>query len=103
MDERTSHKIFLENRNWEGVSQFWRFVLNSKNHSDIFPTNNDEHDNETGYGITQLNDIHKIGRNEYTSSDPRYKKKTFAMRIGYDGAKYQGLFHINVQQSHYLL
>ena len=63
----------------------------------------DEHDNETGYGITQLNDIHKIGRNEYTSSDPRYKKKTFAMRIGYDGAKYQGLFHINVQQSHYLL
>jgi tRNA U38,U39,U40 pseudouridine synthase TruA len=27
---------------------------------------------------------------EYTSMDPRYKRKTFAMRIGYDGASYNG-------------
>jgi hypothetical protein len=46
--------------------------------------------NESGqYGVTNLDIIHDIGREEYTSEDPRYKRKTFAIRLGYVGTAYK--------------
>ena len=43
-----------------------------------------------GYGLTDLQAIHAIGLEEFNSSDPRFKRLTFALRIGYDGSKYNG-------------
>jgi hypothetical protein len=31
-----------------------------------------------------------VGIDEFSSNDPRYKRKTFAIRIGYNGSKYNG-------------
>jgi hypothetical protein len=46
--------------------------------------------NDREYGATDLRLIHEIGKREFDSNDPRYKRKTFALRLAYDGTHYSG-------------
>lgn len=82
--DRNSHIQFFNQRNWDAIQNFWgamvvgkelpRFINGSKT-----------------FGITDLNAISRCGELEFSkTSDPRYKRKTFALRIGYNGSSYHG-------------
>jgi len=86
---RNSHDLFFEERDWSAPVSFWRQLLTVTD-TDKLPAF------VTGlrkpFGLTNLQEIHAAGqRGEFSSKDSRYlKKKTFALRIGYDGLAYQG-------------
>lgn len=85
--DRTSHIPFLGSRDWSKAENFWTHAV--KNSSAKLPTfvEGDEQ-----YGVTRLEALYKAGmRGEFFSKDGRYnKRKTFALRIGYVGSKYNG-------------
>lgn len=98
---RESHLDFFDNRNWSWVEEIWRqFIANSQNTCPA-PVLSDEPATPTTtlhrviqgdppYSVTNLTPIHGVGLQEYRSSDPRYRRKTWAMRIGYLGSQYHG-------------
>ena len=84
-NDRSSHDNFFASRNWDRVAQFWSSLMLRATLPDFvtgLPT--------SGYGLTQLQSIYALGAEEFSSNDPRYKRQTFAIRIGYDGSKYHG-------------
>lgn len=81
--DRKSHLEFLENRNWESVATFWTNIMGC----DTLP---DWINGDAEYGVTNLKKIHEIGQKEFSSNDPKSKRKTFAFSIGYNGTKYHG-------------
>eukprot|EP01041_Mallomonas_annulata_P007398 gene7398-15105_t len=83
--ERDSHLEYLESRNWSIVENFWSSMMTTKT-LPSFINGFESHE----YGVTDLNRIHNIGLSQYASDNPRYKRQTFALRIGYQGTKYQG-------------
>ena len=95
---RDSHSLILEDRNWSLVTEFWStcitvddrmrlpfWVLGSSSSSSSSSSSVD-----FNYGITNIKEIHEIGKDEYNSLDPRHKRQTFAIRIGYNGCEYRG-------------
>jgi len=103
--DRNSHQAFFDDRDWEGAIMFWRQLIVSPN-SDTNPlpafvvggtgagtcAGSDATSGDAEYGLTDLSKLNEAGqRGEFRSSDVRYsKKKSFALRIGYDGTAYQG-------------
>ena len=65
------------------MSDFWRNVVSLKE-MPSFIQGYDE------FQITDLAIINTIGQFEFQSGDPRFKRQTFAARIGYDGSQYSG-------------
>lgn len=101
--DRSSHRDFLKDRDWNSIASFWRalvtetadidFDLCTSNSltGDVIKENNTQTVSITDeYGTTDLNAIHAVGEAEFLSNDPRFRRKTFAMRIGYDGTAYSG-------------
>lgn len=82
--ERSRHSPFDE-RDWDRVAKFWTDMMLRSSLPNFVSG-----DLSGGYGLTDLKSIHAIGIEEYTSKDPRFKRQTFAVRIGYDGSKYNG-------------
>ena len=76
---------FFAERNWTAVGTFWSQLMRSSSVPDFISGTP-----ATAYGLTDLRSIHDIGIEEFTSNDPRFKRQTFAARIGYDGSKYHG-------------
>ena len=85
-----SHEVFFEIRNWENISQFWSGLVQRNFTVPSFITGSIDSQSSKSYGLTNLSAIHKLGEAEFHSKDPRFKRKTFAIRIGYDGSKYNG-------------
>lgn len=81
--DRASHIHFFESRNWTIVSEFWRKILSLREMPSF--VNGYEQ-----YGVSDLAAIHAVGLMEFQSGDPRFKRQTFALRIGYDGSHYNG-------------
>jgi hypothetical protein len=82
-----SHNEFFKNRNWKIVSDFWEAVLKDDSKSPPAFIVGD-----SVYSVTDLQEIKRVGeKGEFISKDNRYKyRKTYAMRIGYNGLYYQG-------------
>ena len=84
-EDRNSLGEFFENRDWTLIGNFWYRLM--KCAADALPDfirGNDE------YGITNLQVLHDLGMEEFASNDPRFKRQTFALRLGYHGTSYQG-------------
>jgi len=81
--DRNSHSELIQERNWDVASNFWRSILVSNVTPDFVQGYGD-------YGVTDLAAINNIGYMEFQSGDPRFKRQTFALRIGYDGTQYNG-------------
>ena len=79
---KSSHRDFFENRDWGAVVLFWK--------NNVILSNLDILTNKNEYGVTNIKEIHDLGHDEFLSNDPRYRRKTFAMRIGYNGTAYNG-------------
>jgi tRNA pseudouridine(38-40) synthase len=84
VSERLSHVDFMENRHWSAVTRFWASILLEPELPEFLAGSSEE------YTVTNVQSIHDVGLLEYASSDPRYKRKTFALRIGYNGHAYSG-------------
>jgi hypothetical protein len=84
-NDRNSHENFFANRDWKRVANFWSSLMLRATLPDFVTGSIGD-----GYGLTQLQSIHALGTDEFSSNDPRYKRQTFAIRIGYDGSKYHG-------------
>ena len=82
---RSNVDQFFAERNWSAVGTFWSQLMRSSSVPDFISGTP-----ATEYGLTDLRSIHDIGIKEFTSNDPRFKRRTFAARIGYDGSKYHG-------------
>ena len=82
--DRSSHDSFLRyDRDFTPVQIFWSNVIKSEE-IPSFVAGTEE------FGVTNLQRINEIGSSEFDCKDPRYSRKTFALRIGYDGSKYNG-------------
>jgi hypothetical protein len=46
-------------------------------------------DRSNALGVTDMPAISRLGADQFISSDPRYKRRTFALRIGYHGSQFQ--------------
>jgi hypothetical protein len=84
-DSERSGLSLLDERDWDRVAKFWSDMM-LRSSLPFFVSG----DPLSGYGLTNLKSIHTIGIEEYASKDPRFKRQTFALRIGYDGSKYNG-------------
>ena len=84
-NDRNSHDNFFASRDWKRVANFWSSLMLRATVPDFVTGPIGD-----GYGLTQLQSIHALGTDEFSSNDPRYKRQTFAIRIGYDGSKYHG-------------
>lgn len=82
-DKKTS--LSLNNRNFDRIKAFWCNLMFKTSLPQFIIGNN-----FNSYGITDLKSIHDSGLIEFNSNDPRYKRQTFAIRIGYDGSSYNG-------------
>ena len=82
--DRGSHSSFFECRSWEFIVQFWRAMVKCDSNLPSFIAGDQE------FGLTDLQSLHKAGTVEFNSLDPKCKRKTFALRIGYDGSQYSG-------------
>ena len=80
-----SQNNFIDKRNWDLVATFWSNLM-----SQLALPQFVAGDITGGYGITDLKAISASGAKEFASNDPRFKRQTFAIRIGYDGSKYNG-------------
>ena len=80
-----SQNSFIDKRNWDLVATFWSNLM-SRSVLPQFVAG----DASGGYGLTDLKSISASGAEEFASNDPRFKRQTFAIRIGYDGSKYNG-------------
>lgn len=83
MLDRSSHVAWFQQRDWGAICKFWSTIIKS---GDLPPF-------VKGSGIHALTDIHALSKcaaEEVSSSDGRYKRQTFALRIGYAGDKYSG-------------
>ena len=83
--DRSSHDDFFASRDWDRVAKFWSSLMLRATLPDFVTGQSID-----GYGMNQLQSIHALGAEEFSSNDPRYKRQTFAIRIGYDGSKYHG-------------
>ena len=89
-EPRNSHVKFMEDRPWLLISSFWQHLNKAlpMSHEKNLP------DFIVGahslYSVTDLSVLHQAGHFEYNSKDPRFKRQTFALRIGYDGSQYAG-------------
>lgn len=84
-DAEKSSRSLLDERDWDRVAKFWSDMMLRPSLPSFVSGNP-----VSGYGLTDLKSIHAIGIEEYASKDPRFKRQTFAIRIGYDGSKYNG-------------
>ena len=84
---RDSHTSFFEGRDWSRIDRFWLYALRCE---DSFSLPAFVRGSGDAYGLTDLETIHALGSDEFVSSDPRYRRQTFAIRIGYHGPSYQG-------------
>jgi len=81
--DRNSHVAFFAQRDFSTVQSFWKHIVRL----DELPPFITGYD---AFSVTNLSTIHDIGHREYGSTDPRHKRKTFAVRVGYDGSQYHG-------------
>jgi hypothetical protein len=82
---RDSHLSFFEARDWGLVQEFWRQVMQLTD-ADIPLWLR----GQPPYTVTDLFPLHMQGKEEFSSKDPRYRRQTFALRIGYQGSLYHG-------------
>ena len=82
---RNTHTAFFAERNWDLVASFWSTLMTQSAVPQFIAG-----DALGGYGLTDLKSVSAIGMEEFASNDPRFKRQTFAIRIGYDGPKYNG-------------
>ena len=78
---RKSHFEIFGSRDWTKIDNFWGKCQISDN-LPTFVAGSGQ------YGVTNLEVLHRAGLQQFNSSNPRYKRKTFAVRIGYQGSKY---------------
>jgi len=116
MPDRASHLSFFHNevRDWFSVKKFWSTVMSrnniraaeedAKGTTAMTQTSLDMSDKSLPqwmrgscqYGLTDISAIHECGAEEFLGYHSRgdkkkgNKRKTFALRIGYDGSRYQG-------------
>ena len=109
--DRSSHNEIIRNeRDYSTIHTFWRQMIglnelpgwisgDSGSGSDGAPQVLDGQiggvlgssgRTHAGFQVTDLQEINKLGAYEFASADPRYKRRTFALRIGYDGSQYAG-------------
>lgn len=81
--DRSSHNDFFYDRDYEMIKSYWKYLVSSSHLPLSFK-------GCLEYGITDLEIVSKLGAPEYSSEDPRYKRRTYAMVISYDGSKYSG-------------
>jgi tRNA pseudouridine(38-40) synthase len=67
------------------INKFWGTVIKLKTNE--MP---DFLRGDSMYGPTDLQSISSLGLREFSCGNPRAERKTFALRIGYDGSKYNG-------------
>ena len=94
---KLSHNEFLRSRDWKLVENFWSTLVRNSSNMMPFITGDKE------FGVTNLKELHDAGmRGEFKSKDLRYsKKRTFALRVGYVGNKYNGFQRqVNVEGVH---
>lgn len=84
------HRNFFQNRNWSIVGNYWDYVVQDPDRP--LPAFVQGYNNISSYGITNLKDIENIGyKSEFLSKDSLYtSRRTYALRIGYQGRKYMG-------------
>jgi hypothetical protein len=101
---RGSHVQFFETgRNWTVVANYFKLLLSicsSRNNSSSSGSSSSQQQTTIPafifgsnplYTMTDLEVYHRAAADsEFVSADPRYKRKTFALRIGYDGSAYTG-------------
>ena len=80
--QRSTHRSYFDNRDWKSIIDLL-YTLCTNESTELS-------DNLVYSGITNLHAIHDIGKLEYISGDPRYRRQTFAMRISYIGSMYSG-------------
>ena len=96
-EKKLSHNEFLRSRDWKLVENFWSTLV--RDSSDMMPFITGDRE----FGVTNLTELYDAGmRGEFTSKDLRYcKKRTFALRVGYVGTKYNGFQRqVNVEGVH---
>ena len=81
-----SHVDFFQNRNWDAVAGFWRMAVKSGTlPSSLTP--NSPFNTSLDCNLRAVQAIGAAG--EFVSKDTRYqKRKTYAIRVGYDGSQY---------------
>lgn len=95
--QKLSHNEFLRSRDWKLVENFWSAVVRNSSNMMPFITGDKE------FGVTNLEELYDAGmRGEFKSKDLRYsKRRTFALRVGYVGKKYNGFQRqVNVKGVH---
>jgi hypothetical protein len=88
--QRDSHSAFFAERNWDRVATFWSDMMLQSILPPFVQGDSGSDSGSAGYGLTDVDAIHAIGREEFNSDNPRFKRQTFALRIGYNGAAYNG-------------
>jgi hypothetical protein len=78
---------WVNGRNWSKVNEFWRNIILNPSIAPLFVKGQNEK-----YQISHLREITEIGKmGEFSSKNPRYlKRRTYALRLGYDGSVYRG-------------
>ena len=81
--ERKSHEYFFSARDWHSVQLFWNDTIQKSSLPSYLLGDDD-------YGLTNLLLINLAGVQEFNSNEIKYKRKTFALRLSYDGSCYYG-------------
>jgi tRNA pseudouridine(38-40) synthase len=71
------------------VEKIWRTLIERQS-IELLPPIICGNSVENPFGLTDLNEIHRIGQVEFSSGDPKYKRTTLAFCIGYLGSAYTG-------------
>lgn len=82
-----SHQSFFRDRNWKLVESFWCSLIKTKNLPSWV------HGSEN-YGTADLQAVHNCALDEL--NNPRNKRKTYAVKLGYAGTSYQVCFEATI-------
>jgi hypothetical protein len=99
---KESHIEFFKNRNWEVINQFWKHVVSTRNvptwlSGSVAPiasvhtmdSNLPNIVEQEVYGFTRMEALRHCGLAESEVFNPKFKRKTFAIQVGYLGSAYQ--------------
>jgi hypothetical protein len=75
-----SHQLFFRDRNWKMVENFWLALIKSKKLPSWVR-------GDGRYGMADLQAVHDCAWEEL--NNPRNKRKTYAVKVGYAGTAYQ--------------
>lgn len=82
--ERESHIEFFSNRNWKCVEMAWQDALTISEMPSWMK-------GSPPYGMTNMDALFNCGFSEFNElKNPKYKRKTFSIQLGYLGTQYHG-------------